>query len=49
MSLVDQVKKALIKMKNGKALETSGVATAMLLASGDKGIDRMTRLSEILA
>ena len=45
-----EVKDALLKMKRGKATGTSGVAAEMLLASGDLGIERLTKLfNKILA
>ena len=40
----ESVKRALRKMKNGKASGTSGVVAEMLLASGEIGIERLTEL-----
>ena len=40
----ESVKSALTKMKKGKASETSGVVTEMLLALGDTGLKKMTSL-----
>ena len=40
----ESVRKALRKMKKGKASGTSAVVSKMLLASGDVGIERMTNL-----
>ena len=40
----ERVKSALAKMKKGKASGIFGVVTEMLLASGDAGLDMMTRL-----
>ena len=40
----ESVRSALAKMKKGKASGTSGVVAEMLLASGDIGIERLTKL-----
>ena len=40
----ESVRRALRKMKNGKASGTSGVVAEMLLASGEIGIERLTEL-----
>ena len=40
----EDVKAALFKMKNGKASGTSGVLAEMLLASGEPGIVRLTKI-----
>ena len=40
----ESVRKALHKMKKGKASGTSGGVSKMLLASGDVGIERMASL-----
>ena len=41
---VESVRKALHKTKKVKASGTSGIASEMLLASGDVGIERKTNL-----
>ena len=45
----ESVRKALHKMKKGRAFRTPGVVSGMLLAFGDVGMEQMTNFFKIIA
>ena len=45
----ESVRKALHKMKKGRAFRTPGVVSEMLLAFGDVGMEQMTNFFKIIA